>query len=40
MDVEFKNPLQLSIPLTSVSLVCELSERSDDSQTGNYVIHR
>ncbi|KAK4777160.1 hypothetical protein SAY86_005848 [Trapa natans] len=33
VGVEFKNPLQISIPLTGISLICELSERSDDGQT-------
>ncbi|PKI35306.1 hypothetical protein CRG98_044320, partial [Punica granatum] len=33
VDVEFKNPLQISIPLTNVSLICELFERSDEAQT-------
>lgn len=40
VDVEFKNPLQISIPLTNVSLISELSERSEEAETGNYVIHR
>ncbi|KAI4369129.1 hypothetical protein MLD38_017613 [Melastoma candidum] len=30
--VEFQNPLQVSIPLSSVSLICELSRGSDEAE--------
>lgn len=35
VDIEFKNPLQIPLLLSSVSLICELSENSDEMQSGN-----
>lgn len=33
VDIEFKNPLQISISVSSVSLICELSASSDETQS-------
>ncbi|BFG38453.1 hypothetical protein CerSpe_247270 [Prunus speciosa] len=33
VDIEFKNPLQIPLLLSSVSLICELSENSDEMQS-------
>ncbi|KAF5747759.1 Tetratricopeptide repeat (TPR)-like superfamily protein isoform 1 [Tripterygium wilfordii] len=34
VGVEFRNPLQISISISSVSLMCELSARSDETNPG------
>lgn len=34
VDIEFKNPLQIPISVSSVSLICELSASSDETQSG------
>lgn len=33
VDIELKNPLQISISLSEVSLICELSESSESDGT-------
>ncbi|XP_059462278.1 uncharacterized protein LOC132191337 isoform X3 [Corylus avellana] len=33
VDIEFKNPLQIPISISSVSLICELSVRSDEMES-------
>ncbi|KAJ0027453.1 hypothetical protein Pint_36182 [Pistacia integerrima] len=40
VNIEFKNPLQIPISLSSVTLICELSPRSDETNTdaGNSTI--
>lgn len=37
MDVEFKNPLQITYSISSVSLICELSVSSDEMDSGEFV---
>lgn len=34
MAIEFKNPLQIPIAISSVSLMCELSAVSDENKSG------
>jgi hypothetical protein len=34
VDIEFKNPLQIPISISRVSLICELSAGSDDMKSG------
>ena len=34
MDIEFKNPLQIPISISGVSLICELSAGSDGMKSG------
>ncbi|KAK9289806.1 hypothetical protein L1049_007966 [Liquidambar formosana] len=33
VDIEFKNPLQIYISISNVSLICELSTRSDETES-------
>ena len=37
VDVEFKNPLQITISISSVSLICELSASSEEMDCGKFV---
>lgn len=32
--IEFKNPLEIPISISSVSLICELSAKSDETNSG------
>lgn len=34
VDIEFKNPLQIPISISNISLICELSTRSDEMESG------
>ena len=34
VDIEFKNPLQIPISVSNVSLMCELSASSDETKSG------
>lgn len=33
-DIEFRNPLQISLSISSVALICELSSRTDEVKSG------
>lgn len=34
VDIVFKNPLQIPISISSVSLICDLSPKSDETESG------
>ncbi|KAM6571414.1 hypothetical protein CsatA_015494 [Cannabis sativa] len=38
VDIEFKNPLQIPISVSSVSLMCELSTSSDETKSGKWTL--
>ena len=38
MDVEFKNPLQIPISISNVSLICELSVSSEETDSGKFEV--
>lgn len=38
VDIVFKNPLQIPISVSSISLICDVSSKSDETESGTSIL--